>query len=86
VDAVLLRLRRTQRSQERARLLRPAGEFVRHNIQFDEHGSDCNVCVDIALRAREMTVAGQPLSEIRAAVDEEFSDIGPGTDTPLPPE
>jgi hypothetical protein len=56
------------------------------NIQFDDHGSTCDVCIDIALRAREMTVADQPLSEIRAAVDEEFSDIGPGTDTPLPPE
>ena len=56
------------------------------NIQFEEHGSDCNVCVDIALRAREMTLAGQPLNEIRAAVDQEFGDIGPGTDTPLPSE
>lgn len=56
------------------------------NIQFDDHGSACDVCVDIALRARDMTAAGRSLSEIRAAVDEEFSDIGPGTDTPLPPE
>ena len=56
------------------------------NIQFDEHGSACNVCVDIALLARQMTVAGRLLTEIRAAVDQEFSDIGPGTDTPLPPE
>jgi hypothetical protein len=56
------------------------------DIQFDDHGSACNVCVDIALRAREMTLAGRPLREIRAAVDQEFSDIGPGTDTPLPPE
>lgn len=55
-------------------------------IKFDEHGASCDVCVDIALRAREMTLAGSPLREIRAAVDAEFSDIGPGTDTPLPPE
>jgi hypothetical protein len=56
------------------------------DIRFDEHGSACDVCVDIALLARQMSLAGQPLSEIRAAVDQEFSDIGPGTDTPLPPE
>ncbi len=56
------------------------------NIQFEDHGSACDVCVNIALRAREMTSAGRPLSEIRAAVDLEFSDIGPGTDTPLPLE
>jgi hypothetical protein len=56
------------------------------NIQFDEHGSQCDVCVNIALLARQMTLAGSPLSEIRAAVDQEFGDVGPGTDTPLPPE
>lgn len=54
------------------------------NVQFDEHGSTCDVCVNIALRAREMTLAGRPLGEIRSAVDQEFGDIGPGTDTPLP--
>lgn len=54
------------------------------NVQFEDHGSACDVCVNIALRAREMTLAGQSLSEIRTAVDQEFGDIGPGTDTPLP--
>lgn len=56
------------------------------NVQFDNHGSECNVCVDIAVRAKELTLAGWALSDIRAAVDQEFGDIGPGTDTPLPPE
>jgi hypothetical protein len=56
------------------------------DVQFDQHGSECDVCVDIALRAREMTEAGVPLPEIRTAVDAEFGDIGPGTDTPLPPQ
>jgi hypothetical protein len=55
------------------------------DIVFDEHGSDCTVCVDITLRAQEMTLAGSSVSEIRTAVDQEFGDIGPGTDTPLPP-
>jgi hypothetical protein len=61
-------------------------ESTSSEIKFDEHGASCDVCVDIALRAREMTLAGSPLWEIRAAVDAEFGDIGPGTDTPLPPE
>lgn len=56
------------------------------NVQFEEHGSACNVCVDIAIRARELTLAGWALSDVRAAVDQEFGDIGPGTDTPQPPE
>jgi hypothetical protein len=55
------------------------------NVQFEEHGSQCDVCVDISLLAREMTLAGRSLSEIRTAVDQEFGDVGPGTDTPLPP-
>jgi hypothetical protein len=55
------------------------------NVQFDEHGSQCNVCVDIAVLAREMTLKGAPLTEIRTAVDQQFGDVGPGTDTPLPP-
>jgi hypothetical protein len=55
------------------------------SVQFEEHGSACDVCVNIALKARELTLAGRPLSETRAAVDQEFGDIGPGTDTPLPP-
>jgi hypothetical protein len=53
------------------------------DVKFDEHGSDCTVCVDIALRAQELTLAGSSVSETRSAVDQEF-DIG-GTDTPLPP-
>jgi hypothetical protein len=56
------------------------------DIQFDEHGSNCDVCVNIALRARELTTSGWTLTQIRTAIDQEFGDIGPATDTPLPPE
>lgn len=44
------------------------------------------VAMAFAAAGLAVVVAGEPLSEISAAVDEEFSDIGPGTDTPLPPE
>lgn len=54
-------------------------------IAFEEHGSFCDVCVDIALMAREMVLDGKSAIEIRAAVDAEFGDIAPGTKTALPP-
>jgi hypothetical protein len=52
---------------------------------FDDHGSNCDVCVGIALDAMTMTEEGRSLSEIRTYIDDTYSDIGPGTDTPLPP-
>jgi hypothetical protein len=60
--------------------------FVQANgREFDDHGSNCDVCVGIALDAMTMTEEGRSLSEIRTYVDDTYSDIGPGTDTPLPP-
>ncbi len=60
--------------------------FVQANgREFDDHGSNCDVCVGIALDAMTMTEEGRSLSEIRTYIDDSYSDIGPGTDTPLPP-
>jgi hypothetical protein len=53
--------------------------------EFDDHGSNCDVCVGIALDAMTMTEEGRSLSEIRTYIDDSYSDIGPGTDAPLPP-
>lgn len=53
--------------------------------EFDRHGSECDVCVGIALDAMTMTEEGRSLSDIRTSLDEEYGKIGPGTDTPLPP-
>jgi hypothetical protein len=53
--------------------------------EFDDHGSNCDVCVGIALDAMTMTDEGRSLKEIRAYTDGKFGAVGPGTDTPLPP-
>jgi hypothetical protein len=53
--------------------------------EFDEHGAGCQVCVNIALDAKAMTAEGRSLRDIRAYIDGKYSNIGPGTDTPLPP-
>ena len=55
------------------------------NVQFDEHGANCQMCVKIALDTKTMTEEGRSLKEIRTYIDDEFGDIGPGTDTPMPP-
>ncbi len=50
---------------------------------FDRHGSECQVCVDIALTAKEMYSSGTPLREIRTTIDARYTGY-PATDTPMP--
>ena len=63
--------------------------FIKHGsgaaITYEEHGSQCNICVGIVLDAKVMLERGDSLPMVRAAIDEAYSDVGPGTDTPLPP-
>lgn len=51
---------------------------------FDDHGSYCQTCVDIARDAKRLVGEGKTLAEIRAYIDERHSAKGPGTDTPKP--
>lgn len=55
------------------------------NMQFDEHGASCAMCVSIALDTKAMQEEGRSLGEIRTYIDKEYGSIGPGTDTPPPP-
>jgi hypothetical protein len=54
-------------------------------VVYEEHGSYCDVCVDIAHMAQDMLNRGKSLIQIRAAVDSEFGGLAPGTPTELPP-
>ncbi len=56
------------------------------NIQFDAHGAGCAMCVGIALDTKAMVEEGLSLRDIRDYIDTKYSTLGPGTDTPLPPE
>lgn len=54
-------------------------------VAFEEHASYCDVCVQIALLAKQRSGEGRSLAEIRAEVDATFSGNGvPGTPTDLP--
>jgi hypothetical protein len=61
-----------------------AGEVV----EWDEHGVECTVCIDVANRSRQMHASGASVRDIRAAIDKEFGAIYPAgrnMATPHPP-
>lgn len=54
--------------------------------EWEPHGLDCTVCIDVATQARQMFASGASVSEIRAAVEKRFAGFNGGhTPTPAPP-
>jgi hypothetical protein len=55
-------------------------------LEWEEHGVECAVCIDVATRSRQMLASGASVRDIRAAVEKEFSPNFPSmTPTPKPP-
>jgi len=57
-------------------------------IEWDDHGVDCAVCLDVATRSRQMYSSGASVRDIRAAIDKEFGSLYPTAEkmrTPRPP-
>jgi Protein of unknown function with PCYCGC motif len=55
-------------------------------IEWEPHGIECAVCIDVATRARQMHASGASVRDIRAAVEKEFGPKFPTmTPTPKPP-
>jgi hypothetical protein len=55
-------------------------------IEWEEHGVECAVCIDVATRSRQLLNSGASLPEIRAAIEREFAPNYPTmTPTPKPP-
>ncbi len=54
-------------------------------IEWDEHGAWCDMCVNIVLDSKSMTADGKSLMDVRTSIDDSYSYIGPGTDTLMPP-
>jgi hypothetical protein len=59
--------------------------YVTPEGAFEEHASYCEICVDITLKAKELTEQGMSLREVRQAIDATWGHISPGTPTALPP-
>lgn len=56
------------------------------SILWDDHGTRCAVCLEIAVHSAQMNAKGLSPAEIRAAIDQTYSDsrYAPPTPTPLP--
>jgi len=55
-------------------------------IEWEPHGLECAVCIDVATRSRQMHASGASVAQIRATVEKEFSPSFPTmTPTPKPP-
>jgi hypothetical protein len=55
-------------------------------VEWEEHGVECAVCIDVATRSRQMNASGASVTAIRAAVEKEFAPNFPTmTPTPRPP-
>src|SRR5262245_29197848 len=55
-------------------------------IEWEEHGLECAVCIDVATRSRQMHASGASVGQIRAAVEKEFLPTASTmTPTPKPP-
>ena len=55
-------------------------------VEWEEHGVDCAVCIDVATRSRQLFAAGASAKDIRAAIEKEFGPTAQTmTPTPRPP-
>ena len=52
-------------------------------VEWEDHGMECAVCLDVATRAQQMYSAGASVADIRAAVEKEWAGRSP-THTPTP--
>jgi hypothetical protein len=51
--------------------------------EWEPHGVDCAICIDVATRSRQMYSAGASARDIRAAIEKEFAPLA-HTMTPTP--
>lgn len=55
-------------------------------VVWDDHGTRCGVCLDIAVESAKMSSEGMSLTDIRTAIDEKYSTgYAKPTPTPMPP-
>ncbi len=59
--------------------------YIKPNGEYEPHASECKLCNDITLEARDMLMKGYSLKDVRKTIDDEYSGRGVGTNTSLPP-
>jgi hypothetical protein len=55
-------------------------------VAWDEHGTECTVCIDVATRARQLFAEGKSVADIRATVEKDYANRQFETPTPHPHE
>lgn len=59
---------------------------ARGNVNWDDHGWHCTICIDVAVDAARMYAAGADVVAIRTAIDRKWTGRFPSsTPTPKPP-
>ena len=51
----------------------------------DEHGANCDMCVEIIRQSSKMIQEGKTLRQVRQSITSQYGNIGPSTNTPPPP-
>ncbi len=59
--------------------------YIKPDGSYEPHASECKLCNDITLEARDMLMKGYSLKEVRKKIDDKYSGRGVGTNTSLPP-
>ena len=55
-------------------------------LEWDEHGVECTICIDVATRSRQMHASGASVRDIRAAIEKTYGPMASNkTPTPPPP-
>jgi hypothetical protein len=55
-------------------------------VEWDEHGVECTICIDVANRSRQMFASGASVQDIRAAIEKTYGATATTkTPTPMPP-
>lgn len=58
--------------------------YLKPDGSYEPHASECKLCNDITLEARDLLMAGNSLKEVRKIIDDKYSGRGVGTNTSLP--
>jgi len=53
-------------------------------VQWDPHGMECTVCIDVAQNAMQMFASGASVRDIRAATEKRWGTMYPSSRTPTP--
>lgn len=59
--------------------------YIKPDGSYEPHASECKLCNDITLEARDLLMTGYSLKDVREKIDNEYSGRGVGTNTSLPP-